>query len=54
MNIELTPEQAQRILNALATRPYAEVADLIAAIQMQGQEQVSKELTNGTTKEEIK
>lgn len=36
---KLTDEQANTVLNALATRPYYEVAELIAEIQRQAVEQ---------------
>lgn len=50
MNFELTEKEAQRILNVLSKQPYSEVFDLISAMQLQGQEQLSKELVDDNNK----
>jgi hypothetical protein len=41
MTLTLTIEQINVILNALGAAPYAQVANLIAEIQKQGQEQLA-------------
>ncbi|MFT5819784.1 MAG: hypothetical protein ACI8ZM_001009 [Crocinitomix sp.] len=46
MKLELTTEQINQILNALAEQPYIQVHELIAAIQQQGSAQLPKQ-TNG-------
>lgn len=41
MKLDLTIDQINVILNALGAAPYAQVANLIAEIQKQGQEQLA-------------
>lgn len=41
MKLEVTTEQVNQILNALAQQPYIEVHELIASIQQQGQAQLN-------------
>ncbi len=41
INLSLTVEQVNAILNALAAGPYVQVSPLIAEIQKQGQEQLA-------------
>ena len=50
MKLELTEEQATRILNLLATHPYSQVADLVNLIQSQAQEQLSNKLVDDNHK----
>ncbi len=40
MKLNLTTEQVNQILNALAQQPYIQVHELIATIQQQGQAQL--------------
>tara|TARA_B110000908_G_C10262139_1_gene460157 strand:+ start:1835 stop:2014 length:180 start_codon:yes stop_codon:yes gene_type:complete len=40
INLTLTLEEVNTLLNALGTQPYAQVQPLIAKIQTQGSEQV--------------
>jgi hypothetical protein len=42
ITLTLTVNQCNIILNALAARPYAEVADVIAAIKAQGEKAVAE------------
>ena len=42
INLKLTVEEVNYILNALATRPYSDVKDLIVKIQKLGAEEVAK------------
>jgi histidinol dehydrogenase len=46
MKLELTTEQINQILNALAEQPYIQVHELIATIQQQGNAQL-QEQSNG-------
>jgi hypothetical protein len=41
MKLELTTEQVNQILNALAQQPYIQVHELITTIQQQGSMQLS-------------
>ena len=43
MKLELTTEQVNQILNALAQQPYIQVNELIKTIQQQGQQQLQTE-----------
>lgn len=40
IKLELSLEEVNIVLNALSTRPYMEVAELIGKIQTQGNEQI--------------
>lgn len=42
IKLELNLEEVNIVLNALATRPYVEVAQLIGKIQEQGNEQIKE------------
>ena len=42
MKLELTTEQVNQVLNALAQQPYIQVHDLINTIQQQGQQQLQQ------------
>lgn len=42
MKLELTTEQVNQILNALAQQPYIQVHELISTIQHQGQLQLQQ------------
>lgn len=41
IKLEFTVDEVNVILNALANRPYGEVAELIGKIQAQGNEQIN-------------
>jgi len=43
INLKLTLDEVNYILNALAARPYSDVKDLIAKIQKMGAEEVIKQ-----------
>jgi hypothetical protein len=43
MKLELTTEQVNQILNALAQQPYIQVNELINSIQQQGNTQIQNE-----------
>jgi len=43
MKLELTTEQINQILNALAEQPYIQVHELIATIQQQGSAQLQEQ-----------
>lgn len=43
MKLELTTDQVNQILNALAQQPYIQVHELIATIQQQGQQQLQQQ-----------
>ena len=43
INLKLTLDEVNYILNAVAARPYSEVKDLIAKIQKIGAEEVMKQ-----------
>jgi len=43
INLVLTVDEVNYILNAVAARPYAEVKDLVAKIQKIGAEEVAKQ-----------
>ncbi|NOQ70870.1 MAG: hypothetical protein GQ574_02645 [Crocinitomix sp.] len=43
MKLELTTEQINQILNALAEQPYIQVHELIASIQEQGSAQLQEQ-----------
>jgi len=43
MKLELTTEQVNQVLNALAQQPYIQVHELIHTIQQQGQQQLQME-----------
>jgi hypothetical protein len=49
INLKLTVEEVNYILNALATRPYVDVKDLIIKIQKLGAEEVTKMQTSEDT-----
>ena len=42
IKLTLTVDEVNLVLNALAARPYAEVAELIGKIQTQGQKQIEE------------
>ena len=42
LQLNLTEEQAQKVLNALVKEPYIDVVDTINAIQQQASEQIDK------------
>ena len=42
INLVLTVDEVNYILNAVAARPYAEVKDLVVKIQTQGAEELAK------------
>jgi predicted DNA-binding ArsR family transcriptional regulator len=42
INLKLTIDEVNYILNAVAARPYSEVKDLVAKIQKNGAEEVAK------------
>jgi len=42
INLTLTVDELNYILNAVAARPYAEVKDLVEKIQKQGAEELAK------------
>jgi len=55
MKLELTTEQVNQILNALAQQPYIQVHELIQTIQQQGQSQLQmQEMMQGQQVEELK
>jgi len=47
MKFELTENQAQQVLDALADKPYRQVYDLINLIQMQASEQMQDKAIDG-------
>ncbi len=47
MNLQLTTEQVNQVLNALAQQPYIQVHELIATIQRQGSAQLQEQNGNG-------
>ncbi|MCH2225345.1 MAG: hypothetical protein MK066_11310 [Crocinitomicaceae bacterium] len=61
MKLELTTEQINQILNALAEQPYIQVHELIATIQQQGSAQLQEQpngiqepqLANGEIQEHL-
>lgn len=55
MKLELTTEQVNQILNALAQQPYIQVHELIQTIQQQGQSQLQmQEMIQEQQVEELK
>lgn len=46
IELKLTVEEVNIILNVLATRPYVEVAELIEKIRADGEKQLSKQEQN--------
>ena len=44
INLELTQDEAQMILNALAKEPYIEVVDIINKIQLQASGQMKSQI----------
>jgi len=42
INLSLTVDEVNYILNAVAARPYAEVKDLVEKLQKQGAEELAK------------
>lgn len=42
MKLELTTDQVNQVLNALAQQPYIQVHELINTIQQQGQQQLQQ------------
>lgn len=44
MRIDLTTEEAQMVINALAARPYAEVANIIPKIMLQARKQTEAQV----------
>lgn len=49
MQLQLTTDQVNQILNALAQQPYIEVHELIATIQQQGNAQLQQNNGNHET-----
>lgn len=47
-NIQLTEDEAQKVLNILVKEPYVEVVDVINKIQKQASEQRNKKPHNGS------
>ncbi|MCH2226045.1 MAG: hypothetical protein MK066_14850, partial [Crocinitomicaceae bacterium] len=43
MKLQLTTEQVNQVLNALAQQPYIQVHELITTIQQQGNAQIQQE-----------